>query len=176
LDVELRRDPRIEAAPGDGNRERVLSVIAARLNALVTEDALRVVADVQRVVDLHRLLNGLGLHSVYAAVMTRVTIIAVRERTGRGPESVGVSLVSVQPALDGCPRQGEIGRGRQKLENEFAGMTDPLAVGCDRHPVLDLSRAGRDQRAAALDFDHAHPARVDRCQRLEVAQRRLLLP
>ena len=58
--VPLRGDPGIEAAPGDGDRERVLGVLAARLDALVAEDALRVVADVEVVVDLHRLRDGRG--------------------------------------------------------------------------------------------------------------------
>ncbi len=53
--VELGRDVRVEAAAGDGDRERVLVVDAAGLDALVTEDALRVVAHVEVVVDLHRL-------------------------------------------------------------------------------------------------------------------------
>ena len=56
----LGRDPGVEAAPGDGDRERVLGVLAARLDALVAEDALRVVADVEVVVDLRRLGDGRG--------------------------------------------------------------------------------------------------------------------
>ena len=54
-DVELGRDVRVESAAGDGDRERVLRVGAARLDALVAEDATRVVAHVEIVVDLHRL-------------------------------------------------------------------------------------------------------------------------
>src|SRR5205814_7314045 len=50
-DVVLGRDVSIEAAAGNGDRERVLMVRAAGLDALVTEDALRVVAHVQLVVD-----------------------------------------------------------------------------------------------------------------------------
>ena len=53
---ELGRDARVEAAAGDGDRERVLRLDAAGLDALVAEDALRVVADVEVVVDL----DGLG--------------------------------------------------------------------------------------------------------------------
>src|SRR4029079_19172932 len=56
----LGRDPGVEAAPGDGDRERVLGVLAARLDALVAEDAFRVVPDVELVVDLDRLADGLG--------------------------------------------------------------------------------------------------------------------
>src|SRR4051794_40294674 len=54
----LRGDPGIEPATGDGDREGVLGVLAARLDALVAEDALRVIADVELVVDLHGLGDG----------------------------------------------------------------------------------------------------------------------
>src|SRR5438445_11834079 len=57
---ELCRDVRIEAPAGDADRERVLRVDTARLDALVAEDAARVVAHVQLVVDLHRLGDGRG--------------------------------------------------------------------------------------------------------------------
>ena len=51
----LGGDPRVEPAAGHGDREGVLCVDPAGLDALVAEDAARVVADVQLVVDLHRL-------------------------------------------------------------------------------------------------------------------------
>ena len=54
----LGRDPGVEAAPRDGDGEGVLGVLAAGLDALVAEDALGVVADVEVVVDLHRLGDG----------------------------------------------------------------------------------------------------------------------
>ena len=44
-DVVLGGDPGVEPAPGDRDRERVLGVHAARLDALVAEDAAPVVAD-----------------------------------------------------------------------------------------------------------------------------------
>ena len=56
----LGRDAGVEPAPGDRDRERVLGVLAAGLDALVAEDALRVVADVEVVVDLGRLGDGRG--------------------------------------------------------------------------------------------------------------------
>ena len=55
---ELGRDARVEAAPGHRDREGVLRVGAAGLDALVAEDALRVVAHVEVVVDLDRLRDG----------------------------------------------------------------------------------------------------------------------
>ena len=53
----LGGDPRVEPAPRHRDRERVLRVDAARLHALVAEDAARVVAHVQLVVDLHGLVR-----------------------------------------------------------------------------------------------------------------------
>src|SRR5207244_8091903 len=51
-DVELGRDVRIESTTGDADRECVLGVDAARLHALVAEDAARVIPDIEVVVDL----------------------------------------------------------------------------------------------------------------------------
>src|SRR5207253_8811685 len=51
-DAHLRRDVRVESAAGDGDGEGILEVVAAGLDALVAEDAFRVVAHVEVVVDL----------------------------------------------------------------------------------------------------------------------------
>src|SRR5690349_14614353 len=59
-DVELGRDARAEAAAGDGDGERVLMIGTAGLHALVAEDALAVIADVEIVVDLDRLRDRRG--------------------------------------------------------------------------------------------------------------------
>ena len=58
--VLLGRDVGVEAAPGDGDGEGELRVGAARLDALVAEHALRIVADVEVVVVLDRLGHGGG--------------------------------------------------------------------------------------------------------------------
>ena len=71
---ELGGDAGVEPAPGDGDRERVLPVGAAALDALVAEDALRVVADVDLVVDLDRLSHrgrGLAVAGVVVAGLRR---------------------------------------------------------------------------------------------------------
>src|SRR6185436_13642259 len=76
-DVGFGGDPGIEAAAGHRNGEGVLRVDAARLHALVAEDALAVVAQVEIVVDLHGLGDGLGLRAVGRVVMAglaRVTL------------------------------------------------------------------------------------------------------
>src|SRR5207237_7123357 len=57
-DVVFGGDVGVEPATGDGDGEGVLGVGAARLDALVAKDALRVVAYVEVVVDLHRLGDG----------------------------------------------------------------------------------------------------------------------
>src|SRR5262249_5002146 len=59
-DVELGGDAGVEPPAGHRDREGVLGVLAAGLDALVAEDAARVVPDVASVVDLHRLGDGLG--------------------------------------------------------------------------------------------------------------------
>ena len=86
-DVPLGRDPGVEPAPGDRDRERVLGIDAARLDALVAEDALRVVADVQLVVDLDRLGDGrrgrLAVGGMVVAGLVGVAL-AGRRRASRG--------------------------------------------------------------------------------------------
>ena len=57
-DVPFRRDVGVEAATGDRDGERVLPLLATRVDALVTEDAPAVVTDVQVVVDGGGLVHG----------------------------------------------------------------------------------------------------------------------
>ena len=91
--VELGRDPGVEAAPGDVDRERVLVLLAAGVDALVTEDAFRVVADVELVVDLDRLRDGCGRPAVGDDVMACAGAIAlVAWRRGR-PEALRLGAV-----------------------------------------------------------------------------------
>src|SRR5207237_8179280 len=61
--VELGRDVCVETAARHTDRERVLGIGAARLDALVAEDAARVVAHVEVVVDLDRLRDRGGIGS-----------------------------------------------------------------------------------------------------------------
>src|SRR6185369_8360822 len=92
---ELGRDTGVEAAPGDGDRERVLPVGAAALDALVTEDALRVVADVEVVVELRRLGDGgrvLAVGRVVVPGAQAVALARLERRRGR-PVALGVGAV-----------------------------------------------------------------------------------
>ncbi len=59
--VPLGGDVGVEAATGDGDGERVLPLLAARVDALVTEDAAAVVAHVELVVDRRGLMHGRGV-------------------------------------------------------------------------------------------------------------------
>ncbi len=152
-------------------RERVLGVDAAGLDALVAEDALAVVAHVEVVVDLHRLGDGLGPGAVgrlVVAGLARVPLAAGGRARGRtvplGPRSVAGDHVA------DARRGREIHGGGEQLQDHSTREAHPLGVGEDRHPRLDLPRAGGDQHARARHLDHAHPADVDRRQRLEKAQ------
>src|SRR5262249_39237952 len=119
------------------------------LDALVTEDALRVVADVELVVDLHRLLD--------------------RERIRA--EAIGPSLVAID-VPESFGRGGEISGGAEQLEHEPPAGADALRVGVHHHPVLDLARTGGNERPRLLELDHADAANVDRGQCVPVAERR----
>src|SRR3954470_21613008 len=66
---ELGGDARLEAAPRDRYRERVLVIGAARFDAFVTEDALCVVAHVQLVIDFRRLSDRRGICGIRRRVM-----------------------------------------------------------------------------------------------------------
>jgi hypothetical protein len=81
----LGGDSGVEAAPRDGDRERVLGIFAAGLDALVAEDALRVVADVEIVVDLDRLGDGLRLGARRRVMVAGIVGVALAGVRGSGP-------------------------------------------------------------------------------------------
>src|SRR6185503_10699664 len=99
---ELRRDAGVEAAPGDGDCEGVLPVGPAALDALVAEDALRVVADVALVVDLDRLRHRRRGLAVAGVVMAGLRPVAGARGCGRGGRAVplGGGGVLAVPAVD----------------------------------------------------------------------------
>src|SRR6185503_627168 len=98
----LGRDAGVEAAAGDGDREGVLRVLPARLDALVAEDALRVVAHVQVVVDLGRLGDRGGGSVPGRRVVAGVGAVARAVLGGRGlrAEALGARLVAPHVPLD----------------------------------------------------------------------------
>ena len=176
----LGRDPGVEAAAGDGDRERVLGVLAARLDALVAEDALRVVADVELVVDLGRLARrsprprrrpARGGGRPRARRARRPPRAAPAARTATDPRR---TAPRTRRSSRRARRAGQrhVDRRAEELEHDLARQPDPLRIGLDLHPGLDLARAGRDEHARPGDLDDADPADVDRRQVLGVAQRR----
>ena len=94
LDDELGRDARVEAAARDRDRERVLVLLAAGVDALVTEDALRVVAHVQLVVDLDRAVHGGGRLAVGLDVVAGALAVALGVGRRRRAEALGLRVVA----------------------------------------------------------------------------------
>ena len=176
LDREFGRDPGVEAAARDGERVGVLKVLPAGLDALVAQDALAVVPDVQLVVHLHRLRDGGAILRIGRRVMARLQAVAHtggRRRSRRAvPLPVGVILRF--PAVH-VGRGRQVHRRSQELEHHLPAVAYPLGVGPDHHAGLDLPRARRHQDPGALDLHHADPAHVDRVQGFEVAEGRDLL-
>src|SRR6185437_6577038 len=147
-------------------------VRAAALDALVAEDALRVVADVELVVDLHRLRHrGRGL-AVAGVVVAGLGVVALAVSGGRRRRAVALRpRVIFGHPLVGARGGGEVDRRSQELEHHLAGVADALGRRPDLHPVLDLARARRHEHARALDLDHADAAGVHRRERLAEAER-----
>src|SRR6185436_9748622 len=169
----LGRDPGIEPAAGDGDRERVLGVLAARLDALVAEDALRVVPDVEVVVDLDRLVDGLRSVDRRRVVVTGLVRLSLARGGEPGWRAVarGIGLVALD-VLEGGRRRREVDRRPEELEDHLAAVPDPLGIGLHLHPGLDLAGARRHEHPRARDLDDADAADVDRRQVLEVAEGR----
>ena len=74
--IGFRRDPGVKTPAGDRDRKRVLGVGAAGLDTLVAEDAFAVVANIQVVVNLHRLDDRLGGTPVADVMMARLAAVA----------------------------------------------------------------------------------------------------
>ena len=122
-DVVLGGHVRVEAAPGDVDDEALLPLLAAGVDALIAEDALRVVAYVEVVVDLDRLGNG-----------RRVGAVAI-----------GIGAVLGVPLGD-VRRQRQIDRRAEELQHHPAGMVDTFGPCVYHHVGLDRTRARRHQR------------------------------
>jgi hypothetical protein len=152
------------------DRERVLVLLAAGVDALVTEDALPVVADVELVVDLHGLVHGRGGAAVRLDVMTRARAVAVGRGRG-GAEALRRGLVPAEVARRDRRRR-EVDRRCEQLQHKLAREPHTLGVGVHHHPRLHLAGARGDENARALDLDDADAAYVRRPERLPVAERR----
>src|SRR5206468_8398876 len=142
--VGLGGDARVETAAGHGDRERVLGVDAARLHALVAEHALRVVAHVEIVVDLHRLRDGLRALAHGRLVMSGLAPVALTGGSGRGRPAVPLrtGAIARHHVVEAWSRR-EIARGSQALEQHAPGHLPASGLGLARHPGLDGPRARR---------------------------------
>src|SRR5471032_319360 len=129
---ELGCDARIEPTPRDRDREGVLPVAAAGLDALVTKDALRVVADVVFVVDLDRLGHGFCGLSVAGMVVARSGAVSGAGRGGWCGRAVAfvARAILCRPALD-VRRSREIDARGEELEHHLAAVADTIR--CDAH-------------------------------------------
>ena len=125
-------------------------VLAAGFDALVTEDAPRVVAHIEVVVDLHRLRDGRGFAEALRlrAVDRHVALRVVGER--------------------------EIDRGGEQLEHQPAARPDARRVRLHDHPRLGLAGARRREHSRALHLDDADAADVHGRERVRVAECRRL--
>ena len=112
--------------PGHGDGERVLPLLAAGVDALVAEDALGVVADVELVVVLDRLLHGGGVVAEAGSARRR------RPRSSAAAARCG----------------GQVDRGGEQLQHQPAGAVDPLGRRSGR-PCRPRPSASRSARGRA---------------------------
>ena len=159
----LGGDPGVEPAAGDGDRERVLRVDPAGLDALVAEDAPGVVADVELVVDLH------GLGDALSAVGSSGSWWWPGSRASRSPAGSG-SITA--PNRSGWPRtphpavhvgareEVHLDARGQELHHERARVPHALGVGRDDHAVLGLGGCtpGTSVRAPSTSTTHTRHA------------------
>ena len=141
---------------------------------------LRVVADVEVVVDLRRLGDGRrGRVAGRGVVVAGLLGVALARGGRRRRRAVAgrVRAVALGVGRDRAvrrdrPGQRQVDRGPQEFEDHLARQPDPLGIGLDLHPGLGHPRAGGHEDARAGDLDDAHPADVDRGEVLRVAQGR----
>src|SRR5712691_11787712 len=170
--VVLGGDAGLESTAGYRDGEGVLGDLAARLHALVAQDAARVVADVTVIVVLHRLRDRLGRGAVGRVVLAcpgRVPLPG-RMRRGRRAVPAGVSAVLLHPAAHFRRGEGQVDGGRQELQHHPPARAHALRVGAHGHAGFGFPRAGRHERPRSLHLHHAYPAHVHRGEVLQVAQ------
>ena len=178
---ELGRDPCVESAPRDGDRERVLPLLAAGVDALVTEDALGVVAHVEVVVDLDRRVHRGGRLAVGLLVVTRPLAVAVGVRRRRRAVARRVRVV----ARRGNRRRRGSSRGRSRrpgTPSPSCGCGGPARSRCarpcrprrgasTRAPGLARPRARRRRRGRRSPAAASRRSRASAC-RCPAARRR----
>jgi hypothetical protein len=81
------RNTSVKASPGNGDGKGVLSIHAAGLHALITEDALSIVADVKLVIDLDGLCHTGGCARLWGTMHPDSSGISLSRRGNRGLRS-----------------------------------------------------------------------------------------
>ncbi|MPL67273.1 hypothetical protein SDC9_12964 [bioreactor metagenome] len=152
------RDPGIEAAPLDGQREGALHLLAGP-HAAHADDALRrVIAeigvrDVLRDVARVRLAIRAHLEMVLAPGIAH---LAQADGTGH--------VLQLAIAVRGAGQAVERVVGDVKLHHPAAQLCQLRGLGVNLHPLAHRRGAGGRRAAHAVDLDHAQPARADRLE------------
>src|SRR5215471_6014695 len=147
--LKFRGNMRVKSASRHADRKGILCIDAARLHALVAEDAFRVVPYIQRVIDFRRLRD---LRGPRAEPLKKCAVFL----------HVGAQLW----------RRRNVHRRRQKFQHHAPAQPHALGIRSHHHSCFHFARARRHQRSRAFQFHHTHAAYVDRRQRLEEAKRR----
>ena len=178
----------LEAAAGDGDRERVLVVDAAGLDALVTEDALRVVAHVEVVVDLHRLRDGrrvwaeaLGLRAVLARCSASASGAVERSTDEPSSSSTSRRLVRTRSRVGvhdharprPCASRRARACARPRPRRRRRGRRSPASACRRSRASACRCRACGRRRGSSSPRARARPGRRPSARRCASARRRL---
>ena len=168
----LGGDAGVEPAAGDGDRERVLVLLAAGVDALVAEDALGVVAHVEVVVDLGRRVHGGGGLAVGLARGGRCAGGRARGPAARAARSARARRRSAR----GSPAAaGVVDRSTEEARNSITILrlwrTRSESVRTTMPGSTLREQAGTSVRAPSTSTTQTRHALAG-VQRLAVAQRR----
>src|SRR5215472_2097335 len=127
-DVELGGDAGIKPPAGDRDRERVLGVLTAGLDALVAQDAARVVADIAVVVALHRLGDRLGHGARGRLVLAGTGRVPLPGSVWRGRRAITsrVRAITLHPAAHLRRGKRHVGGRGQELQDHPPARAHPL--------------------------------------------------
>ena len=74
---KLGRDARVKATPSHRNSKSILRIGPAGFHAFITEDAAGIVANVQVIINLHRLCDGGRSRSIWRMMMAGMAMISL---------------------------------------------------------------------------------------------------
>ena len=151
-----RRDERLKAAPGDGQRESALHLLAGP-HAARADDAFR------------GLVGEIGIGSVDARIgvlLAVVTVAHLAQADGAGHVlQLAVAIGRAGEAIERVLRDVE-------LHHALAQPLQPLGLGMHHHAFGDRRGAGGRRPGAALDLDQAKPAGAEGLDHVGRAQLR----